>query len=81
MLMAQRLPGCGIPKLRGSDPGHDLPASIQGEASPENSSQVGIDEFFSDPILSCLIEEGMAANNQELEKSWAKKSRSPTTRS
>jgi multidrug efflux system outer membrane protein len=34
--------------------------------SPENSSQVGIEEFFDDPMLTSLIDQALVGN-QELE--------------
>lgn len=62
VLMA--LPGCGIPKLRGHDAGRELPDTINGEISGENSSQVSVDEFFGDPVLLSLMDQGMAGNQE-----------------
>jgi outer membrane protein, multidrug efflux system len=45
------LPSSGIPNLRHADPGPDRPESFNGATSSEDSSQVGIEEFFNDPIL------------------------------
>lgn len=58
------LPGCGIPKLRNHEAGRELPDSFIGEDSAENSSQVGFDQFFNDPLLTNLIEQGLAGNQQ-----------------
>lgn len=64
------LPSCGIPMLRQAMPGPDLPASytagFNGPASLENSSQVPIEDFFTDPKLSSLICQALAGGNQEL---------------
>ena len=62
MLLA--LPGCRIPGLRGEEPGRELPDTFSGVVSEENSAHVGIDEFFNDPILTNLIGEGLAGNQQ-----------------
>ena len=60
------LPSC-IPNLRRPEPGPGLPASFQGATSSENSSQVGIEEFYNDPMLICLIHQALAlAGNREL---------------
>src|SRR5262245_37011521 len=58
------LPSCGIPDLRGPAPGAALPPD-NGPPDSENSAQVGIDEFFNDPMLTSLIHQSLA-NNQEL---------------
>src|SRR5579875_1662178 len=64
------LPSCGIPKLRQAMPGPDLPASyaasFNGPPSLENSSQVPIEDFFSDPKLVSLICQALAGGNLEL---------------
>ncbi|MES2789022.1 MAG: TolC family protein [Planctomycetota bacterium] len=58
------LPSCRTPDLRSEDPGQNLPETFNGTTSNENSSQIGIDEFFSDPILTGLINQGLAGNQQ-----------------
>jgi NodT family efflux transporter outer membrane factor (OMF) lipoprotein len=58
------LPGCGIPKLRNPLAARELPETFNGEIGTENSAQVGIDEFFSDPILTILIDQGLTDNQQ-----------------
>jgi NodT family efflux transporter outer membrane factor (OMF) lipoprotein len=60
--LAILLSSCGIPRLQQADPVRDLPVSFNGAISSENSSQVGIDEFFNDPILTGLIDQGLAGN-------------------
>lgn len=60
--LAILLSSCGIPQLRSSDPVRDLPVSFNGANSEQNSSQVPIDEFFNDPVLINLIDEGVAGN-------------------
>jgi NodT family efflux transporter outer membrane factor (OMF) lipoprotein len=59
------LPGCCIPPLRPAQPGPGLPATFNGNTNPANSAQFSIAEFFNDPVLTCLIEQGLA-NNREL---------------
>jgi NodT family efflux transporter outer membrane factor (OMF) lipoprotein len=39
-----------------------VPPTFNGKASPENSAQLGIKEFFNDPILTSLIDQAMASN-------------------
>jgi NodT family efflux transporter outer membrane factor (OMF) lipoprotein len=56
------LSSCGIPGNRQADPGRDLPETFNGATSTENSSQIGIEEFFGDPLLTGLIDEGLAGN-------------------
>src|SRR5262245_29867719 len=63
-VLAILLSACGIPQLRPSDPVRDLPVTFNGVTRAENSSQVGIEEFFGDPTLIGLIDEGLAGNLQ-----------------
>jgi multidrug efflux system outer membrane protein len=64
------LSGCGIPKLRGpylapcSPPDYGLPVTFTGENSSENSAQLPIAEFFSDPNLLGLIDQALVGNQQ-----------------
>jgi outer membrane protein, multidrug efflux system len=59
------LPGCHIiPILRDPAPAPPLPESIKGETSAENSSQLGIDEFYNDRALTNLIHQGLAFNRE-----------------
>ena len=48
-------PPCHIPNLREASPGPDLPEGFKRVTSLENSSQVGIEEFFDDPKLATHI--------------------------
>lgn len=59
------LPSCGIPPLRRPAPGPDLPPSFTGADSSESSSELGIQEFYNDPLLLCLIDQALS-NNREL---------------
>ncbi|HZT80618.1 MAG TPA: TolC family protein [Gemmataceae bacterium] len=71
------LPGCFIPNLRPSKTGVAVPATYDGapagltnatftgSASPDNSAQLRVDEFYNDPILLRLVCQAMA-NNREL---------------
>ena len=64
-LMLLILPSCGIPGLRHPDPGiPPLPESFNGVTSPDNSSQVGIEEFYSERMLTCLIERALLENRE-----------------
>src|SRR5689334_16112205 len=58
------LPGCGIPKLQRASPGAPLPETFNVWTTPGNSAQLGIDEFFNDPILSSLIFQALNGNLQ-----------------
>jgi len=58
------LPGCGIPKLRHPWAARELPETFNGVTSADNSSQVGIEEFFDDPVLTDLIDQGLTGNQQ-----------------
>jgi multidrug efflux system outer membrane protein len=59
------LPSCALmPKLRQAEPGPDLPASFNGATGSENSSQLGIEEFFNDSILTGLIDQGLVGNRE-----------------
>ena len=59
------VPSCGIPNLRQADPGPDLPGGFKGAIWSENSSQVGIEEFFDDPMLTSLIDQALVGNREE----------------
>src|SRR5947209_8958080 len=50
--------------LRQADPGPDLPEVFEEPVSSENSSQVRIEEFFSDPMLLTLIGQGLVGNQE-----------------
>ena len=59
------LPSCTlIPRLRQAEPGPPLPATFKGAASPENSSHLGVDEFFNDSMLTGLIDQALADNRE-----------------
>jgi NodT family efflux transporter outer membrane factor (OMF) lipoprotein len=59
------LSGCRIPALCCPDPGPALPDTFNGVATTDNLADVGIVEFFNDPVLSRLIVQGLV-NNLEL---------------
>ena len=59
------LPACGIPQRRTAEPGPPIPETFNGTASTENSSQLGIVEFYKDPQLLSLIQFALE-NNREL---------------
>jgi NodT family efflux transporter outer membrane factor (OMF) lipoprotein len=58
------LPSCGICPLRLAQPGPALPTTFNGEASPANSAQLAIKEFFNDPLLTHLIDQALAGNQE-----------------
>lgn len=58
------LPSCHLPTLREAPPGPNLPESFNGRASEENSAELGVPEFFNDPVLTCMIEEALVGNQQ-----------------
>jgi NodT family efflux transporter outer membrane factor (OMF) lipoprotein len=57
------LPSC-IPHLRDPVPGPILPESFRGATSPDNSSQVTIEDFFNDPMLTGLIHQALLGNQE-----------------
>ena len=61
------LPAC-IPNLRNPEPGiNRLPEGFRGKTSPDNSAKVGIEEFYKDPKLVCLIHQALSPiGNREL---------------
>ncbi|AMV22253.1 TolC family protein [Planctomyces sp. SH-PL14] len=63
------LPSCRIPCLPGAEPAHSLPNDYNGTVTADNSAEIGFEEFFSDPMLTCLILEGLRGN-QELKILW-----------
>ena len=58
------LSSCGIPRLHQADHGRDLPETFNGLTSSENSSQIGVDEFFDDPALTNLIDQALVGSLQ-----------------
>ena len=64
-LMLLVLPGCHIPSLCCPDAGPVLPDNFNGATSEQNSANVGIVEFFNDPVLTQLMIQGLV-QNQEL---------------
>jgi multidrug efflux system outer membrane protein len=56
------LPSCGIPRLQVADPGPSLPGDFNGTLSADNSAQLGIDQFFNDPLLARLIDQAVFGN-------------------
>src|SRR5947199_1065087 len=58
------LPSCAVPPLRQPELGLALPASFNGLTSPENWAQLGIREFFNDPLLTCLLDQALVGNRE-----------------
>ena len=63
-IMLLVLPSCEIPPLRHAEPGPVLPTDFNGATSPENSSELGIEEFFNDPMLTGLIQQALDDNRE-----------------
>jgi NodT family efflux transporter outer membrane factor (OMF) lipoprotein len=58
------LPSCGIPPLRQAVQGPPLPPTFKGAISSDNSSQLGTQEFFNDPMLTGLIDQALVGNRE-----------------
>lgn len=66
------LPACQIPNLRVAEPAPVVPGAFNGPdnnpaaapVNPVSSAQVGVDEFFSDPALTKLIQQALAGNRE-----------------
>ncbi len=58
------LSSCAVPPLRQAEVGPPLPATFTGVPCAENSAQLGIKEFFNDPILTGLIEQAVLGNRE-----------------
>lgn len=58
------LPSCGIPALRHPQPPPELPPTFTGSTNPENSAQLGIEEFYNDRMLTALIEKALVDNRE-----------------
>jgi NodT family efflux transporter outer membrane factor (OMF) lipoprotein len=58
------VPSCHTPKLPVAEPGPGLPATYNGAASPDNSGQLRIEEFYNDPLLVRLIHQALAGNRE-----------------
>src|SRR5436305_15267450 len=63
-IMLLVLPSCGIPPLRPAEPAPVLPPTFNGETSAESSAGLGIQEFYNDPLLLCLINQALAYNRE-----------------
>lgn len=63
--LALVLSSCCIPPLRSPEGAPCLPTTFKGSADPVNSAQLGVFEFYNDPSLLGLIEQGLS-NNREL---------------
>jgi len=57
------LPSC-IPNLRKALPAPPLPGDFNGTTTPDNSAQLGIEEFYNDPTLICLIDQALAGSQE-----------------
>src|SRR5262245_54584207 len=57
------LPSC-IPILRRPSSAPPLPTDFSGVSSQENSSQIRIEEFYDDPLLTCLIDQALVGNQE-----------------
>ncbi len=59
------LPSCGIPELRKPVPVAPQPESFNGATSTENSSKLGVRDFFNDPKLLDLIDQAVTGNLEQ----------------
>lgn len=57
------LSGC-LPNLRRAEPGPALPADFNGRSDPQSSAQISVDDFFDDPVLTRLIAQALACNQE-----------------
>lgn len=58
------LSGCSIPKLYCASPAPVMPGDFNGTTTADNVADVGVCEFFGDPMLTDLIAEGLASNQE-----------------
>jgi NodT family efflux transporter outer membrane factor (OMF) lipoprotein len=58
------LPSCAIPNLRQPDVALVLPETFNGATSSESSAQLGVEAFFNDPVLKCLIDQALVGNRE-----------------
>ena len=63
------LSSCSIPNLRGPEAAPETPAGFDtaagaGANNGESSAQFGIKEFFNDPLLTALIDQGLSSNRE-----------------
>jgi outer membrane protein, multidrug efflux system len=70
-LLTLGLSSCTIPDLRPAQSGPEVPPAYDGAVgananTSDNSSRLGIDEFFNDPILTRLIDQAMLGNRELL---------------
>ena len=63
-LLLTILPACGIPSLRRADPAPSPPPDFPASKGDENSSRLGIEEFYGDPLLTSLIEKALLDNRE-----------------
>jgi NodT family efflux transporter outer membrane factor (OMF) lipoprotein len=58
------LPACAIPHLRQAEPAPPLPPDFNGVTTPDNSADLAIHEFFTDPLLMGLIDQALFGNRE-----------------
>jgi NodT family efflux transporter outer membrane factor (OMF) lipoprotein len=56
--------GCNIPGQRFPEAPAPLPATFNGQISSQNAAYIGIREFFNNPLLTGLIIQGLASNQE-----------------
>ena len=56
--------GCCIPGLQKAEPAAPLPCDFNGVVTQESTAMLGWDEFFNDPVLSGLIAQALAGNQE-----------------
>src|SRR5690606_15151116 len=58
------LPACRLPCLQHAEPGAPLPVDFNGVTSDQNSAELGVNEFFQDPLLTSLVAQAMSGNQE-----------------
>lgn len=58
------IPGCCIPGLQKAEPAAPMPCDFNGVATQDSSSMLGWHDFFNDPVLSGLIAQALAGNQE-----------------
>ena len=61
------LSSCSIPALRSGQPGPPIPEDFNGMSSQENSAKLTVEEFYEDPVLTQMVGQALAGN-QELKQ-------------
>jgi NodT family efflux transporter outer membrane factor (OMF) lipoprotein len=55
---------CRIPGLRKAQPGRPLPKAFNGTTDQETSAQLTVEEFYQDPVLTGMVAQALAGNQE-----------------